>query len=136
MPVYDDPVGGLTVDGRALLRWTTMLVERLGAPADIAADVAEILVASDLRGIASHGTARLPQYVKLAEARVMDPAARPVLERGKPALSLFDARNGFGHHAGRIAIDHAIERAKENGAAVAVVRNSNHYGIAGWYAMR
>ena len=55
MPVYDDPVGGLTVDGRALLRWTTMLVERLGAPGDIAADVAEILVASDLSGIASHG---------------------------------------------------------------------------------
>jgi LDH2 family malate/lactate/ureidoglycolate dehydrogenase len=78
----------------------------------------------------------LPQYVKLAEAGVMDPAARPVLVRGKPALSLFDAQNGFGHHAGRVAIDHAIERARENGTAVAVVRNSNHYGIAGWYAMR
>jgi LDH2 family malate/lactate/ureidoglycolate dehydrogenase len=136
MPVYDDPVGGTRLDAGALLRWTTALVERLGTPADIAADVAELLIASDLRGIASHGTARLPQYVKLAEARVMDPAGRPVLERGKPALSLFDAQNGFGHHAGRVAIDHAIERAKETGAAVAVVRNSNHYGIAGWYAMR
>jgi len=136
MPVYDDPIGGLRLDAGALQRWTTTLVERLGAPGDIAADVAELLIASDLRGIASHGTARLPQYVKLAEARVMDPAARPVLERGKPAFSLFDAHNGFGHHAGRIAIDHAIERARENGAAIAVVRNSNHYGIAGWYAMR
>ena len=136
MPVYDDPVGGVAIDAGALLRWTTTLVERVGAPNDIAADVAEILIASDLRGIASHGTARLPQYVKLAEARVMDPAARPVLERGKPALSLFDARNGFGHHAGRVAIDHAIERAMENGTAISVVRNSNHYGIAGWYAMR
>lgn len=136
MPVYDDPIGGSRLDAGALLRWTTALVARLGAPDDIAADVAELLIASDLRGIASHGTARLPQYVKLAEARVMDPAARPVLERGKAALSLFDARNGFGHHAGRVAIDHAIDRARENGAAVAVVRNSNHYGIAGWYAMR
>jgi LDH2 family malate/lactate/ureidoglycolate dehydrogenase len=136
MPVYDDPVGGRSVDASALLRWTTLLVERLGAPSDIAADVAELLIASDLRGIASHGTARLPQYVKLAEAGVMDPAARPVLERGKAALSLFDAQNGFGHHAGRIAVDHAVERARENGAAISVVRNSNHYGIAGWYAMR
>ncbi len=136
MPIYDDPVGGLRVDAGALLRWTTEVVRRLGAPSDIADDVAELLVASDLRGIASHGTARLPQYVKLAEARVMDPAARPVLEGNKPALSLFDAQNGFGHHAGRVAVDHAIERAREGGAAIAVVRNSNHYGIAGWYAMR
>ena len=136
MPVYDDPVGGSRVDAGALLRWTTELVERLGAPLDIANDVAEVLVASDLRGIASHGTARLPQYVMLAEARVMNPAARPVLERGKPALSLFDAQNGFGHHAGRVAVDYAIDRAAESGAAVSVVRNSNHYGIAGWYAMR
>jgi L-2-hydroxycarboxylate dehydrogenase (NAD+) len=136
MPVYDDPVGGLRLDAAALRRWTIALVEHLGAPSDIAADVAELLIASDLRGIASHGTARLPQYVRLAEARVMNPAGRPVLERGKPALSLFDAQNGFGHHAGRVAIDHAIDRAKEVGTAIAVVRNSNHYGIAGWYAMR
>jgi L-2-hydroxycarboxylate dehydrogenase (NAD+) len=136
MPVYADPQGGVRVDAPALLRWTTEVVHRLGSPEDIATDVAEILVASDLRGIASHGTARLPQYVKLADARVMDPAARPRLERGKAALSLFDAQNGFGHHAGRVAIDHAIERARDNGTAIAVVRNSNHYGIAGWYAMR
>jgi LDH2 family malate/lactate/ureidoglycolate dehydrogenase len=108
----------------------------LGAPEDIADDVAELLIASDLRGIASHGTARLPQYVKLAEAGVMIPAARPRLERGKTSLSLFDAMNGFGHHAGRVAIDHAIEQAVKTGTAIAVVRNSNHYGIAGWYAMR
>jgi len=136
MPVYDDPEGGLRVDARALFRWTAEVVQRLGSPPDIAKDVAELLIASDLRGIASHGTARLPQYVKLADACVMDPAARPVLEHGKAAISLFDAQNGFGHHAGRVAIDHAIERARDNGAAVAVVRNSNHYGIAGWYAMR
>ena len=136
MPVYDDPVGGQTIRAEALLDWTSTLVGRLGAPEDIAADVAELLIASDLRGIASHGTARLPQYVRLAEAGVMDPAARPRLERGKSSLSLFDAQNGFGHHAGRIAIDHAIEGATEAGTAIAVVRNSNHYGIAGWYAMR
>jgi LDH2 family malate/lactate/ureidoglycolate dehydrogenase len=136
MPVYQDPINGVRLDGSALHRWTTAVVQRLGAPDDIATDVADLLIASDLRGIASHGTARLPQYVKLAEAHVMDPAARPLLERGKPALSLFDAQNGFGHHAGRVAIDYAIERAGEVGTSIAVARNSNHYGIAGWYAMR
>jgi len=43
MPVYDDPIGGLRLDAGALQRWTTTLVERLGAPGDIAADVAELL---------------------------------------------------------------------------------------------
>jgi LDH2 family malate/lactate/ureidoglycolate dehydrogenase len=136
MPVYQDPADGRVVDAKALRSWTANLVEKLGTPEDIAADVAQILLASDLRGIASHGTARLPQYVKLVEGGVMDPAARPVHEKGKAALARFDARNGWGHHAARVATDDAIARAREVGAAISVVRNTNHYGIAGWYAMR
>src|ERR1700719_1464959 len=123
MPVYADPAGGLRVAAPALLRWTAEVVERLGTPPDIARDVAEILVSSDLRGIASHGTARLPQYVKLVEAGVMDPAARPSREGGRPALVRFDARNGWGHHAARVATEDAVARARQIGAAVSVVRN-------------
>jgi LDH2 family malate/lactate/ureidoglycolate dehydrogenase len=136
VPVYEDPVDGVTVAAKPLRVWTEALVQRVGTPADIAADVAEILLASDLRGIASHGTARLPQYLKLVAAGVMDPSARPVKERGKAALVRFDAQNGWGHHAARVATDDAMARAKEFGAAISVVRNTNHYGIAGWYAMR
>ena len=136
MPVYQDPVDGTVVAADALRDWTDALVRRVGTPPDIAADVAEILLASDLRGIASHGTARLPQYVKLVEAGVMDPAARPVKEKGKPALARFDANNGWGHHAARVATEDALARGKQVGAAISVVRNTNHYGIAGWYAMR
>jgi L-2-hydroxycarboxylate dehydrogenase (NAD+) len=136
MPLYDDPPNGLRMEVEPLRRWTERLIEALGTPPDVAADVAEILVASDARGIASHGTARLPQYVALAEAHVMDPSARPVRERGRPGMVLFDARNGWGHHAGRVAMDDAVERALTLGCAISVVRNSNHYGIAGWYAMR
>ena len=136
MPLYEDPADGIRLSALPLQAWTAAIVERLGSEPDVAADVAEVLIASDVRGIASHGTARLPQYVKLAEAGTMDPAARPVREGGRPALVRYDARNGWGHHAGRIAIDDAIERAVSVGMAASVVRNSNHYGIAGWYAMR
>ena len=136
MPLYEDPAGGLRMAADPLEAWTAELIERLGTPPDVASDVAEVLLASDLRGIASHGTARLPQYVALAEAGVMDPRARPVRERGRPGMMLFDGRNGWGHHAGRVAMDDAIERALTLGTAISVVRNSNHYGIAGWYAMR
>lgn len=136
MPLYKDPLHGFVVEAERLRAWTDSLVRRVGTPDDIAADVAEILLASDLRGIASHGTARLPQYLKLVEAKVMDPASRPVKESGKPAFARFDANNGWGHHAGRVATDDAIVRARETGVAISVLRNANHYGIAGWYAMR
>jgi LDH2 family malate/lactate/ureidoglycolate dehydrogenase len=136
MPVYQDPDDPRALNADALQSWTAAVLGGLGTPDDVAADVAEILLASDRRGIASHGTARLPQYVSLVDAGVVDPAARPVLEKDLPALGRFDAQNGWGHHASRVAIDTAIERARTNGAWTAVVRRSNHYGIAGWYAMR
>ena len=136
MPVYADPSDGLAVPVDLLQAWTARLVEQLGTPSDIAADVAEVLVASDRRGIASHGTARLPNYIALIEAGVMDPAARPVVDGGRPALTRFDARNGWGHHAARVAVDAAIEAAGQLGLAGATVRNTNHFGIAGWYALR
>ena len=121
MPVYADPVDGLAVPAGLLQAWTAGLVESLGTPADIAADVAEVLVASDRRGIASHGTARLPNYVALIEAGVIDPVARPIVDGGRPALQRFDARNGWGHHAGRVAVDAAITAARELGTAMSVV---------------
>jgi LDH2 family malate/lactate/ureidoglycolate dehydrogenase len=136
VPVYDDPIDGLAVPVGLLQAWTARLVERLGTPDDIASDVANVLVASDRRGIASHGTARLPSYAALIEAGVMDPAARPVRDGGRPALTRFDARNGWGHHAGRVAVDAAIDAARDLGLAASTIRNSNHYGIAGWYALR
>lgn len=136
MPLYEDPVDGRLVDAADLETWTAELIERLGTPPDVAADVATVLVAADRRGIASHGTARLPQYVKLVDADIVDPRGRPQLEAGGPVIQLIDGRNGWGHHTGRIAMDSVIERAREFGLAASVVRNGNHFGIAGWYAMR
>jgi L-2-hydroxycarboxylate dehydrogenase (NAD+) len=136
VPVYEDPVEGHALPSADLEVWTARLIERLGTPSDIAADVAALLAASDRRGIASHGTARLPQYVALVEARVLEPAARPEVVRRRAAIALLDAHNGWGHHAARVATDLAIDGARDAGSFTAVVRRSNHYGIAGWYAMR
>lgn len=127
---------GARVEVELLCDWAGALLRRLETPADIAADVAEVLIASDRRGIASHGTARLPQYVALVESHVLDPRARPQLERSKLALARFDAANGWGPHAGKVAVDWAIAAARTQGTATALVRHSNHYGIAGWYALR
>lgn len=136
MPVYSDPDGGRRYRPEDLEAWTRALIERLGTPGDIAADVATVLLASDRRGIASHGTARLPQYVALVKAGVVDPGARPRRVSGRAALVLLDANNGWGHHAARVAMDMAIAGARETGSCTVVLRGSNHYGIAGWYALR
>jgi LDH2 family malate/lactate/ureidoglycolate dehydrogenase len=136
VPVYEDPVDGVALDAATLEAWTARIIEALGTPQDVAADVATVLVASDRRGIASHGTARLPQYVAVVESGDLDPGARPVLARSRPALALWDGQNGWGHHSGRLAVDWAIDAAETQGMATAVVRRANHYGIAGWYALR
>ena len=136
MPTYADPEGGCLIPADALQAWTVALLEQRDTPTDIAADVAEVLVSADRRAIASHGTARLPNYFDLLDAGTMDATARPELVRFKAAIGLFDANNGWGHHASRVAMDAAIAGAAEHGSYTAVVRGSNHYGIAGWYALR
>src|SRR6478672_2293714 len=120
MPVYEDPPDARALDMVELQDWTAAIVERIGTPPDIAADVAEVLLSSDRRGIASHGTARLTQYAALVEAGVMDPTARPTIERDRPSLVLMDAHNGWGHHAGRVSIDLAIDRARDLGSCTVV----------------
>jgi L-2-hydroxycarboxylate dehydrogenase (NAD+) len=136
MPVYDVPPNARALPPIALREWTADLLTTTGTPDDIAADVAEVLVAADRRGIASHGTARLPDYLRLVEAGVLDPTARPVAEVERSALVRLDGRNGWGHHVARVAMDRAIAAARTAGSALVVVRNTNHYGIAGWYALR
>ncbi len=101
-----------------------------------AREVADVLVAADLRGVESHGIARLETfYVRRIEAGVVN--ARPaytVLADGPTQFAL-DAGNGLGHPAGIAAMRRAIGKAREQGLAFATVRNSNHYGIAAYYAM-
>jgi LDH2 family malate/lactate/ureidoglycolate dehydrogenase len=136
MPPFEPPPDGVSIDHEALLGWTREIICSTGTPADIAADVAAVLLAADLRGITSHGTGRLPMYVALVEAGITDKQTRPERIGGTPVLGLWDGRNGWGPHAGRVVMDDVIERASTYGLAAAVIRHANHYGIAGWYAMR
>ena len=108
----------------------------VGVDADDAADVAAVLGAADLRGVESHGIARLETfYVRRIEAGVVN--ARPTYATlcDRPTQFALDAGNGLGHPAGIYAMRRAIEKARDSGIAFATVRNSNHYGIAAYYAM-
>ncbi len=105
------------------------------APED-AAIVADVLVASDLRGIESHGVARLESfYVSRLRGGQMEKSPRVTTVRETDTSILVDAGNGLGHPVAKRTMETVIAKAKEHGAAFGAVRNSNHYGIAGYYAM-
>ena len=98
--------------------------------------VADVLLASDMRGIESHGIARLRWfYVDRIRLGKINPAPSYAVVRETPASFLLDADNGLGHPAAIVAMKKAIELAREHGVAFSAVRNSNHYGIAAYYAM-
>jgi L-2-hydroxycarboxylate dehydrogenase (NAD+) len=98
--------------------------------------VGDVLVAADRRGIESHGVARLRWfYVDRVRSGRIVAKPRYGVVRETPTSLLLDAGNGLGHPASHFAMLSAIEKARQNGIAFAAVRNSNHYGIAGYYAM-
>jgi hypothetical protein len=100
-----------------------------------AATVADILVAADLRGVHSHGVNRLEMYVGEVRNGEVDPRVRPQVTSETPAIACVDGRNGLGMVVGRYCMELAMEKAQTMGVGWVVARGSNHYGIAGYYAM-
>jgi len=109
--------------------------EKLDVPTEDAKTTAKNLVSADLRGISSHGVARLRRYVKGIQDGVMLPRPDTKLLHETPATALIDGGDGLGQPVSRRAMELAIEKAKNVGAGFVTVRNSNHYGIAGYYTM-
>ena len=103
------------------------------ADAQIAADV---LLSADLRGVDSHGIIRLHSYYgqRLVDGRI-DPSSPVTTLRESGVTLALDGGNGLGQVVGHQAMTRCIEKAEVSGAALVTVRNSNHYGIAGYFAM-
>lgn len=95
---------------------------------------ARILIASDKRGIFSHGVARLKDiyYNKVKNGTIETGAPIEIVKEGA-TTAVIDGHNGLGHPIAHKAMSLAIKKAKEFGTGMVVVRNSNHYGIAGYY---
>jgi L-2-hydroxycarboxylate dehydrogenase (NAD+) len=119
-----------------LKHFITETLEKLGVAPEHARVVADVLVAADLRGIESHGIARLDSYyVGRIRSGHLEPKPNYEIVRETETTVLYDAGNGLGHPVGKMAMEKVIEKAKKHGSAFGAVRNSNHFGIAGYYAM-
>ncbi|OQA22885.1 MAG: putative oxidoreductase YjmC [Actinobacteria bacterium ADurb.Bin346] len=109
---------------------------KAGVPSDDAGICAEVLIDADKRGIDSHGTGRLkPIYLDRIKAGLQSPVTKIEVIKETPATMVIDGNNGMGQVIAKKAMQYAIEKAEKCGLGMTAVRNSTHYGFAGYYAI-
>ena len=118
-----------------LHQFTVNLFIKIGCPNDQAIEAANVLLSADLRGVDSHGVARLVGYLRLYEKNRINPHPQLSVVHETPSTAVVDGDAGLGLVAGPYAMRLAIEKAKNVGTGWVAVKNSNHYGIAGYHAM-
>ena len=123
------------VEAGLLGRFMAAVFAGCGVPEADARIVADVLLAADLRGFDSHGINRLkPVYYDRLRAGKISPLTRAEIVREGPTTAVLDGHFGMGHVIGHAAMTMAIARAKQYGLGMVAVRNSTHFGIAGYYA--
>ncbi len=118
-----------------LKSFTKEIFLKMGAPAEQAEIAARVLNAADLRGVDSHGVARLNGYVRLWEKGRLNAAPSPRIVHETPSTAVMDGDKGAGLVVAHKAMELAIEKARMAGTGWVAIRNSNHFGIAGYHAM-
>ena len=108
--------------------------QKFGFTFDEARIITDVLIMSDDFGIESHGMQRLVRYHKGIESGLIKIDAKPEVVFETPISAVIDGHSGMGQLLGHQAMQIAIEKAKTAGVGIVSVRNSNHYGIAGYYA--
>lgn len=118
----------------ATRRFVRDLLIRHGADEEEGGTAADALIWSDMRGLESHGLCRLPAIVERLVAGGIVSPCRAEVQKLSHVAELLDGHGGFGQHLGALAARRAAALAREEGIAVIAVRNSNHFGAAGYYA--
>ena len=118
-----------------LQQFATEVFRSCGVPDGDADRAAKILILADLRGIDSHGIARLRAYTELLQAGRINPKPQISVVRESPSTATVDGDNGLGLVVAPQAMEIAMEKADAVGTGWVAVRGSNHYGIAGYYVL-
>ncbi|MEM9895256.1 MAG: Ldh family oxidoreductase [Bacteroidota bacterium] len=118
-----------------LKNFVTEIFQKIGCNEEDANQAADVLINADLRGVDSHGVARLAGYIRLYEKKRLNPTARITVTHETPSTAVMDGDLGLGLVIGPKAMEIAIAKAKNVGTGWVAVNNSNHYGIAGYHAM-
>ena len=124
----------IRVPAQALESWVVEVLEAVGVSGAHARDTAHVLAYADLAGIDSHGTARLPAYVRAIEAGVIRTDGEPTTSSPDGPVALVDGHHLLGHPITSFALDQAVRRAEAHGVSWVNVRGSSHHGASGAYA--
>lgn len=117
-----------------LERFCVDAFEKFGFTNEESRIITDVLLLSDKYGIESHGMQRLSRYHKGIEKGMIKPEAKPEVVFESPVSAVIDGHDGMGQLVAHKAMELCIEKAKKTGMCIVSVRNSNHYGIAGYYA--
>ncbi len=122
------------MDFETLEQFMKEVLVKVSIPENDAAIISDILIESDKRGIDSHGIGRLkPIYIDRLDLGIVNPETKIDIVKETVTTAVLDGNNGMGHVVAKKAMEMAIEKAKEYGMGMISVRNSTHYGIAGYY---
>lgn len=120
----------------ALREFCARVFMHFGVPKTDATQAADVLSAADLRGIDSHGVARMRSYVELLSEGLINPKPEVKVVRSTLSTSTIDGDNGLGLVVGPRANQMAMDMAERAGSGWVSVRNTNHFGIAGYYTLK
>jgi L-2-hydroxycarboxylate dehydrogenase (NAD+) len=118
-----------------LFNFTKLVFQKIGCSDEHADTATKALLSADVRGIDSHGVARLSGYVRLWEAQRINAQPNIKVIHETPSTAVVDGDKGLGLVVAPFAMQIAIEKAKQVGTGWVSVQNSNHFGIAAHHAM-
>ncbi len=125
----------LTVDWQTITDFATDAFIGYGVPRPDAEICTDVLLSADKKGIESHGVNRFkPTYLDRITDGIQNPVTNIEIIKETATTAVIDGNNGMGQVIGKTAMTMAIDKAKEYGLGMVTVRNSCHYGIAGYYA--
>ena len=119
-----------------LSEFSTAVFMHFGVSEVDARQAADVLAQSDLRGIDSHGVARLHTYFEMLELGRINPKPNIKIIREKASVATVDGDNGLGLVVGPKANEIAMDKAEQHGSGWVSVCNTNHFGIAGYYPLK
>lgn len=118
-----------------VLQFTREVFEKVGVPNEDAEVCADVLLTADIRGIESHGVSRLKTYIDRIRSGQQKTVTHPTVIKETQSTATIDGNHGMGPVIAKKAMALAIEKAKEAGTGSVAVRNSTHFGIAGYYTL-
>ncbi len=118
-----------------LKRLCSDLLQKVKLPPKDAELIAESLVQANLRGVDSHGVARMAIYIERLNKRLTNPKPRITILRETSAMALADGDNGSGQVVAKMAMELAMAKAKESGVSLVGIRNSTHFGATAFFSM-